>query len=719
MADRLLLETGDFLLLEDGSSKLLLESSGAGSGNIISGALVEASDSAAIAAKVRIAGAASRTEANDSSAISAAVKISGSAAITEAPDSATILALTLGSAYFDGTGNNYLEIACPSELMSFPFAIAAHISLASDRTESDYSLSLCIWSAERTSSGGTNGVGTFGDVKKKCPQAARVNNASSAIAISDEATMPYPYWDSVTFEFLSTTDCRVYVNGVLEKQNTTSVTIDLSTGTPKLRIGRRGFNTDAFHGNIANIVCCAGTLSAGDRTLHATFGADYRTMTGAAHWWPLVSNGNDVIGTAHMSAVGTMVYQSTVYPKTIALPTRADYIQQVFKSSSLPSGTVTVTSGGSPPITVTTNLSGVEHLDGSFTGTDTAVGSPYTFRHWHYIPTSKVSPRHLVLVGGGHGFASDIIAAGLDVVIQTLVANGYDVLLSFLPFFDPQDPLYTGGYHDHNSFWARLSSTVNPLEKFHAPFIMSLNTIAGDYGKISITGLSGHGWLSPHQAALDTRINHAIVPVRGTIADRRYCGTGQDFEQWPEPNGWNAESIYYLAAASNRRLWLVHGPTDPAVGAKAKAGDHGAYLDATDYTSKFLAPISAAYPASDVRFYEDQDHPSDHFYTVDVINNALLPALAPFLTLSGALQEANDAASIAARVRVSGSAALGEASDSASALARVAVSGHVAANEANDTMAGHIGFGSPFVVDPNYLFVAPRRIRTITPRLRF
>ena len=517
----------------------------------------------------------------------------------------------MASAHFDTS--SYYKVAAPADLKTFPHWYALHVSTSSFLVYGETSV---LFACERTNADN----GFVGWLLKKCPNIRTANGSSSSTGVSDRAAMSKPEGDSWTFEFISATDIRVYLNGVLQGSSSTNITPDLSAGSPELRFGYRasGATDQGYDGNLQHVVAGTGTLSGADRTLHMTPSADYSQMSGASHWWKFESNGNDFIGSANLTMVGTVTFQAGDLIAARALPTATTYCQQVFKQSSLPSGTCTVTSGGTPPMTPSSNYAGCKHLDGSYVGTDTTEGSPFTFRVWEYDPLVPLSPPRAFLVGGGHQSG---VLARIDVLINALMAAGYYVFHGYMPGWGEADPPDVSPSHD--TMDVRLSPTVNPLEKFLIQFVMTINTIQGTFTEIYMTGLSGSAWQTPHQMAVDPRIKKGVA-IRGSIAHRYYTAHGQDFEQWPEPNGWKAESIYYAAASPHRLLWFIHGVTDSSVAAKTKANDTGSYLDATNYTADVLAPVSAAYPRSNVQFFEDVGGDNDHLVTDFAVAKVLL-----------------------------------------------------------------------------------------------
>lgn len=504
------------------------------------------------------------------------------------------------SAFFDGSGSNYLQAALPSEIQgSMPFWFALKLAPYCEVQRNDDILArhtgpYTAFAAQKTDA--TQFINLFLSLNQMFMKSQ--DGGGNTQLASTHCILNEPFFDSVTVEIVSATERRLYFNGVLEAGGTgqTSRSPVLNTGTPILQIGR------TWWGHIADVLCGTGTLTSGDRTLHATVGADYSQMSGAAHWWKMDGDGTDSIGSATLSAVGTMVYDSVI-PSNITV-TRAGLIAQIFKAKGFPNATCTVTSGGSPPVTVTSNLLGVKHLDGTFDGMDT-VDNPFPFRMWLYQASTAVSPPHLVTYNGGHENESDIPSFRGDVLIKALVGAGYDVLHMEMPYYDATHTHDTGGktgIEAQQRLFDRFSATINPGEKFYGPMAIALNTIGSNYSHISGTGLSGGGNFHVTMAAMDPRYNHTIIPQHGTMAYRRDFA-GQLFENFSTTIGTKVEDIYPLTAYPNRRFWIISGPNDPTT--CAQFGGAGAYLSRTDYKAYAIDPIAALYPNVDVDFLEE------------------------------------------------------------------------------------------------------------------
>jgi hypothetical protein len=641
MADHLLLETGDFILLEDGTSKLLVETTAPASFALSLSVAYRTGvfSITATGLSTTWSGTNPFSVTSGPGVISNYSNLSGTSAtfdlnVTDTSATPIVIAdsnsgtsqnVTPGAGFatFDSSGGTYFTRAALNATKTYPFWVSARVRM---NRQFDFGTAYCIYTSER--SDGTHG--TTGVVQSCVPCAQADDGTSFSSAASQDAVIPDPYWDEVTFEYRSATDRRVYINAVLEATNTTSRIIDLSTGTPLTRIGLRAAAGQAFNGGLCHVKFGTGTLRDEDRNLLRTIGADYSAVaptSGAiTSWYPLLVDGVDVIGGLNMTASGTVAY-ATAAATDVVSPTRLQAIFEVHKQNTLLSALPTVTAGSTSPISTSgwANLKDVEFLDVSFTGN---VNGTWTTRIYHYLPVG--SRNHVVMLDGGHQVISDWSTYGLDVLIQQLVAQGYGVAVTQLPLEGPTDPGYSGSEQAHDAFWTLYDSTHNPLERWYGPNAIAMNNLAPRYNKRSIVGLSGGACRAAHYAALDPRINHACVPIRGIIADRRAIETGYDFEQRPKSNGWKTEEFFGLAAEFRRRLWFVNHPTDTCCFgqfADSSGSPGGSYIDARDYDTQFLARIRAKHPLADVRFIEDQGV-SAHSFTQWTTDNAILPALA-------------------------------------------------------------------------------------------
>lgn len=229
--------------------------------------------------------------------------------------------------------------------------------------------------------------------------------------------------------------------------------------------------------------------------------------------------------------------------RAIRLQTPADAVQMrqqlsqyIWGQTSPPSdSTVVVTTDVPSPIGCSTNvLARVDHLR-----IDMPTGSgqqTYIGHAWHYQPSAQGSAlrNRLVIVHNGHmegpqackdSFADGEDAQwmnpgyaymGMQMSINALLADGYDVLAVSMPMF-------VEGQCDATQhpalFWPHLApANGSGMRYFLDPTLRALNYLLTQrtFEDVSMTGLSGGGWTTTVYAAVDTRIKHSF-PVAGSI----------------------------------------------------------------------------------------------------------------------------------------------------------------------------------------------------------
>ncbi|HEX4480925.1 MAG TPA: hypothetical protein VH082_08965 [Rudaea sp.] len=137
---------------------------------------------------------------------------------------------------------------------------------------------------------------------------------------------------------------------------------------------------------------------------------------------------------------------------------------------------------------------------------------------WHFRPSTRNG--RLAIVEDGHmpcdSFTeSGADALGLQMTVNALVENGYDVLFVLMPLYVPDqcltnhDLLFEAGY---------LPAVGSPIQYFLDTTLRSVNYLIRQdvYSDISMMGLSGGGWTTTLYAAVDTRVSLSF-PVAGSI----------------------------------------------------------------------------------------------------------------------------------------------------------------------------------------------------------
>lgn len=531
------------------------------------------------------------------------------------------------AAHFDGSGGTYFRFAgALTATKTYPFWYGMWVRPYRRRTGTVFTL---LSSARADQSNGT--WGQLDISNGSVLRAYTANGSGNSNAVTQECPIGEPYWDHVIFEFRSSTDRRIYLNGTadLGGTNGTNRAIDLTTGTPNTSIGIDSSGANPFNGDIGQVIFGTGNLTDSDRNLLASFTGGTLPTLGSGtitNHYQLSSNGTDSIGGNDMTVTGSQVYTGDdIGP--IASPTRADLIQFIHGQSTVRTETPTITTGVSGPISTSgwTNLASVEQFDMSYTN---RIGQTYTSRGWHYIPTTSLN--HIVFINGGHETVTDWPNQpyGMSLMFQNAIAAGYAVFGWLMP--DYGQSTGPGGSHDDHWTWTTSAIGAQPTytgeEEFLSPAEMAMNNLVNRYNKRSMAGLSGGADLSCHVFALDSRFNHACVVSRGIIASRRFTSPVSDFEENVFPCWWKVEEYYRWCASPNRRYWELHHPSDIYGSAL--------YLDASGYQSKFFAPVMAEFPKSDVQFGLDilGDAVAAHSFYQGTWDNFIAPALSTPLT---------------------------------------------------------------------------------------
>ncbi len=468
-----------------------------------------------------------------------------------------------------------------------------------------------------------------------------------------QAPLTEPYWDHILAVCTSPSSRSLYLNGVLEGTDTATINTNVSGTGPLSRIGISAYQTtDPFTGGISNVTVGNGTLSSTNITDLATVGYNYATIPGITNWYPLSGNANDSVGTANMTVVGSPVWQAHGPYSTIPTPTQASYIAQVFGPSGVPTDAPVVTTGVANPMSNVTGYASIETLDVSYTLPTNALlptqnatletTTVWTTRAWHFIAPG--TPNHVVFWDDGHGEIAEINeepvnpGSGGSACINALLAAGYSVVMFLPPGYDPTDPIYptSDGDSTHDYLEYCYTPWFNPLSLWLHKMVTCMNNIAPRYPLRSVTGLSGGGWQCYKYAVLDSRINHACIPIRGALAHRRAVFLA-DWEQLCWGHRWNNETLFYHICC--HRVWMCSHPNDtccfgiadPVIGGGGVPG--GAYQNAANYAATFLAPV-AAITGQDMRFFEDQGT-SFHSFTPWAQSNVILPALSAFSSGGG------------------------------------------------------------------------------------
>lgn len=207
-----------------------------------------------------------------------------------------------------------------------------------------------------------------------------------------------------------------------------------------------------------------------------------------------------------------------------AVAVRERLIQFIWNRSDLPADTdVSVIPGIASPIACSVAIARVDEL--RMTLGPTSDGRLLPARAYHFVPLA--SRNRLAIVHDGHmpenacstpfADAEDGFSPyGLQMAINALLAEGFDVLAVPMPLFQPDDCS-----QDHNALFDPPGTPAaggSALRYFFDPVLRSLNYLLERqaFTDVAMTGLSGGGWTTTVYAALDPRITTSF-PVAGSL----------------------------------------------------------------------------------------------------------------------------------------------------------------------------------------------------------
>jgi hypothetical protein len=139
----------------------------------------------------------------------------------------------------------------------------------------------------------------------------------------------------------------------------------------------------------------------------------------------------------------------------------------------------------------------------------------------HFVSSSPngrlvvFNPGHACTVADGSNWSADAGSYGDQRAIQTLLVDGYGVLVTFMPHVRPDDC----GSVSHETMFATLHPAQGSVWKyFLQPVSDSLNYLVANavshgfpqYSEFDMLGLSGGGWTTTVYAAIDTRITKSV-----------------------------------------------------------------------------------------------------------------------------------------------------------------------------------------------------------------
>ena len=128
------------------------------------------------------------------------------------------------------------------------------------------------------------------------------------------------------------------------------------------------------------------------------------------------------------------------------------------------------------------------------------------------------NPGHNNNVNDGSDWSGDSGSPGNHRAIQTLLSEGYSVLLTFMPFFRPDGSCINACHADMFKNWPAPPGGGSLWRYFLDPILGGLNYVTSHGGsggipaftQFDMVGLAGGGWTTVLYAAVDTRIKTSI-----------------------------------------------------------------------------------------------------------------------------------------------------------------------------------------------------------------
>jgi hypothetical protein len=202
---------------------------------------------------------------------------------------------------------------------------------------------------------------------------------------------------------------------------------------------------------------------------------------------------------------------------------RSNLIDYIWGQSMLPTGhaQLTVTPNAISPFNCDVNLARVDKINVAMGPAQN--GTTINGWAWHFTPLNRNN--RLVIVHDGHMDCSTFTddesglstsSLGLQMTVNALLQDGYDVLFALMPFYVP-DQCFPG---QHGVlFQPDFAPAVGTGARYFLDTtLQSLNylTSTNTFNEISMLGLSGGGWTTTMYSAIDPRIARSF-PVAGSF----------------------------------------------------------------------------------------------------------------------------------------------------------------------------------------------------------
>jgi len=203
---------------------------------------------------------------------------------------------------------------------------------------------------------------------------------------------------------------------------------------------------------------------------------------------------------------------------------RTSLIEYIWGQDTLPADfdEVTVTPNVTSPFACQANVN-LAQVDQINLAMQTAQGvNTVNGWAWHFTPVKRNNK--LAIVHDGHMGCTYFMedesglsdgALGMQMAVNALLQNGYDVLFVLMPFYVPDQCL-----ENHSLLFtsAYAPPVGSPFRYFLDTTLQSLNYLESlnEYSEVDMIGLSGGGWTTTLYAAVDPRIMRSF-PVAGSI----------------------------------------------------------------------------------------------------------------------------------------------------------------------------------------------------------
>lgn len=201
---------------------------------------------------------------------------------------------------------------------------------------------------------------------------------------------------------------------------------------------------------------------------------------------------------------------------------RTNLVDYIWAQDTLPADfdEVTVTPNVASPFDCDVNLAQVDQINLAMGPAQN--GTTINGWAWHFTPVKRNN--RLVIVHDGHMGCSYFMedesglsgsALGIQMAVNALLQDGYDVLFVLMPLYVPDQCLT-----DHSLLFEPdyAPPVGSPIRYFLDTTLQSLNYLESSdaFDEVDMIGLSGGGWTTTLYAALDPRIVRSF-PVAGSI----------------------------------------------------------------------------------------------------------------------------------------------------------------------------------------------------------